>query len=328
MATSISDQPSQLESAGSGYSKTSRRQYQSCDQCRKSRRACDAATLRVANFPLGDDDSSDPSECLVDACSNCARTSKKCTFEWLRTLPKQSLPKGVKRKLGLNEPCHPPAAHPTSNTSEAGYHSHYHNSTVNGSEFTKPPLSRSSTKSALDSQNIPLEPQRSTYPTHGTSQNGSVRASDIRYPQSQPSGDRYPQDGLVRAPDTTLNGFDGAQQRHNGNLDPPVLTRYETSSSSSSSSSADSTRFGQTASTLPTRPSLTSVLPILSKNTNVNNLHQNWLGLHPEAFKMPSQLLLAFLIRVVDLATANSQSVNDKFQPLFPHGKSGLLTML
>ena len=256
MATSISDQPSQLETAGSGYSKTSRRQYQSCDQCRKSRRACDAATLRVANFPLGEDDCSEPSECLVDACSNCARTSKKCTFEWLRTLPKQSLPKGVKRKLGLNEPSHPPAAQPTSNASEAGYHSHYHNGTVNGSEFTKPPLSRSSTKSALDSRNISLEPQLCTYPSHSTSQNGSVGASDTRLPQSQPSDDRNPQSTLVGAPATTVNGFDGARQPHNGNLDPPVLTRYETSSSSSSSSSSDSTRFGQTASKLPTRPCL------------------------------------------------------------------------
>lgn len=258
MATSTTDQPSQLETTGSGYSKTSRRQYQSCDQCRKSRRACDAATLRVANFPLGDGDSSDPSECLVDACSNCARTSKKCTFEWLRTLPKQSLPKGIKRKLGLNEPSHPPAAHPTSNNSEAGYHSHYQNSTVIGSEFNKPSLSRSSTDTARDSKNLHLEPQHSTYPSHATNQNGSVGASHTRCPQSQPRDDRYPQYASARASDTKLNGSDGSRQQYNGTLDPPVSIRYE-SSSSSSSSSSDSARFGPMGSNLDTRPSLISV---------------------------------------------------------------------
>lgn len=83
-----------------GYSKTSRRQYQSCDQCRKSRRACDAGTLRVATLPLLDEgESSDFLVSACNACSNCARTSKTCTFDWLRSLPLEGLPKGVKRKL-------------------------------------------------------------------------------------------------------------------------------------------------------------------------------------------------------------------------------------
>src|ERR1700761_2522658 len=87
------------EPAVAGYSKTSRRQYQACDQCRKSRRACDAGTLRVVNFPFREDEEeeSPPSSC--EACSNCARTSKRCTFHWLSRLPLQGLPKGVKRKL-------------------------------------------------------------------------------------------------------------------------------------------------------------------------------------------------------------------------------------
>ncbi|KEF59674.1 uncharacterized protein A1O9_04520 [Exophiala aquamarina CBS 119918] len=262
MATSISDQPSQLETAGSGYSKTSRRQYQSCDQCRKSRRACDAATLRVVNFPLGDDESSQLQDYLVDACSNCARTSKKCTFEWLRTLPKQSLPKGIKRKLGLNESPPPPTAHSTSTVSEPGYHSHYQNpasNTIPRPELNVPPRSRfSSSTPASDLQHTPLESKASNFPGHATNHNGSVRAFGVQYSLSQPDDDRNSQYSSVRPPEKTLNGLGGAEQRFNGNVDPPVLTRYDTSSSSSSASS-DSIRFGNAGAKPHSHPSQISV---------------------------------------------------------------------
>ncbi len=99
MASVTSSQIISPENIAAGYSKTSRRQYQSCDQCRKSRRACDASALRVVNFPLGEDEGGNPSSSTCEACSNCARTSKKCTFEWLRLRPLDGLPKGVKRKL-------------------------------------------------------------------------------------------------------------------------------------------------------------------------------------------------------------------------------------
>lgn len=102
MASITSSEAVQVDPTGAtGYSKTSRRQYQSCDQCRKSRRACDAGILRVVNFPLGHGDGYDLPLSTCEACSNCARTSKKCTFDWLRSLPLQGLPKGVKRKLEL-----------------------------------------------------------------------------------------------------------------------------------------------------------------------------------------------------------------------------------
>ncbi|KAJ9502304.1 hypothetical protein H2202_002369 [Exophiala xenobiotica] len=99
MASVTSSQIISPDNIAAGYSKTSRRQYQSCDQCRKSRRACDASALRVVNFPLGEDEGANPSLPTCEACSNCARTSKKCTFDWLRLRPLQNLPKGVKRKL-------------------------------------------------------------------------------------------------------------------------------------------------------------------------------------------------------------------------------------
>lgn len=102
-----------------GYSKTTRRQYQSCDQCRKSRRACDASALRVANFPLPDDETINLPAPTCEACSNCAKTNKKCTFEWLLALPLNGLPKGVKRKLeltGLSDNVDP---QPSSSSSDA-----------------------------------------------------------------------------------------------------------------------------------------------------------------------------------------------------------------
>ncbi|OCT51201.1 C6 zinc finger domain protein [Cladophialophora carrionii] len=99
MAAVLPQRAALAEPTAAGYSKTSRRQYQACDQCRKSRRACDAGTLRVANFPFREEEQPDASAATCEACSNCARTSKRCTFVWLSKLSLQGLPKGVKRKL-------------------------------------------------------------------------------------------------------------------------------------------------------------------------------------------------------------------------------------
>ncbi|KAL6248709.1 hypothetical protein RBB50_003771 [Rhinocladiella similis] len=99
MAAIAPSQSLSSDSNNAGYSKTTRRQYQSCDQCRKSRRACDAGALRVVNFPLNDEDAINLPDSTCEACSNCTRTGKKCTFEWLHSLPRQGLPKGIKRKL-------------------------------------------------------------------------------------------------------------------------------------------------------------------------------------------------------------------------------------
>lgn len=253
MATSGPEQqPPQPEITGSGYSKTSRRQYQSCDQCRKSRRACDAATLRVANFPLGHDESLESSEYLVDACSNCARTSKKCTFEWLRTLPNQSLPKGIKRKLGLKL-SRPTIAHQASSTEEANYHSHYHHSTIADSDTSKAAPSHSSTDTTHDSQNAPLELQGGGHPSHPPHYN----RTDSQLGQPQIVDSRKSQHATARGLDKARNGL-GPEQRHTDDADLPGLTRYDTTSSSSSSA-CDSIRCGQNQSKIHTRPSTTSM---------------------------------------------------------------------
>lgn len=75
----------------------SRRQNSSCDQCRKGKRACDAVWLRDRQLqrpldehaapgldgPNNDKDINDVD--LLGPCTNCARTNKQCTFEWVQS---------------------------------------------------------------------------------------------------------------------------------------------------------------------------------------------------------------------------------------------------
>ncbi|RHZ63445.1 Zn(II)2Cys6 transcription factor domain-containing protein [Aspergillus thermomutatus] len=64
----------------------SRRQKHSCDQCRKSKRACDALCLdltRRASFSTVDGQR--------PPCSYCARTKKRCTMEWARSQAQSAL---------------------------------------------------------------------------------------------------------------------------------------------------------------------------------------------------------------------------------------------
>ncbi|KAJ4984866.1 C6 zinc finger domain-containing protein [Stagonosporopsis vannaccii] len=72
-------------------SKTNRKQNRCCDQCRKGKRACDAAILEDSLLDAsksGDHPSvfhySDVYGPLA-ACGNCEKTKKNCTFEWLRS---------------------------------------------------------------------------------------------------------------------------------------------------------------------------------------------------------------------------------------------------
>ncbi|KAF1933236.1 uncharacterized protein M421DRAFT_192390 [Didymella exigua CBS 183.55] len=71
--------------------KTSRKQNRCCDQCRRGKRACDAAILEdslLDESKSGDHPSvfhySDVYGPLA-ACGNCDKTKKSCTFEWLRS---------------------------------------------------------------------------------------------------------------------------------------------------------------------------------------------------------------------------------------------------
>lgn len=62
-------------------STTGRKQNKSCDQCRKGKRACDADSVAAS---------------IGTGCSNCQRTNKQCTFEWLKA-QRESIPTRLKR---------------------------------------------------------------------------------------------------------------------------------------------------------------------------------------------------------------------------------------
>ncbi|OCK81839.1 hypothetical protein K432DRAFT_424632 [Lepidopterella palustris CBS 459.81] len=74
-----------------------RRQHRSCDQCRKGKRACDVAIVASSinwpsNRPLnarvggGIDGQSPHAVTAAEPCSNCAKTGKGCTLEWLNSV--------------------------------------------------------------------------------------------------------------------------------------------------------------------------------------------------------------------------------------------------
>lgn len=76
-----------------------RKQFQSCDRCRKARRACDAVArgINPLNRAFGIVDGEVAPE---DACSQCHKTKRPCTFRWLSSIPQDSLPRSVRRNLG------------------------------------------------------------------------------------------------------------------------------------------------------------------------------------------------------------------------------------
>jgi hypothetical protein len=76
--------------------RTDRRQYQSCDRCRKGRRGCDAVSLGID--PFGRSDPTTSSQIRRRGCSGCQKFNKECTFEWLRSIPRQVLPRRLKTK--------------------------------------------------------------------------------------------------------------------------------------------------------------------------------------------------------------------------------------
>ncbi|CAE7022673.1 hypothetical protein P3342_005092 [Pyrenophora teres f. teres] len=72
-------------------SKTSRKQNRCCDQCRKGKRACDAAILEDTLLETSKSGANPTVFHYSDvygplaSCSNCEKTKKTCTFEWLRS---------------------------------------------------------------------------------------------------------------------------------------------------------------------------------------------------------------------------------------------------
>jgi hypothetical protein len=69
------------------FNASKRRQYHSCDRCRKGHRSCDANTTGARSLTenaLGIN--------IAYACSACRRANKACTFEWLRSISPSALP--------------------------------------------------------------------------------------------------------------------------------------------------------------------------------------------------------------------------------------------
>jgi hypothetical protein len=117
-------------------SKTGRKQNRCCDQCRKGKRACDAAILEDAlleetktgespttfhysgkaptlHKSRRETDGTDNYGPLA-SCSNCERTKKTCTFEWLRSQ------RVLQARESSVNPVPPPKRRRTSSTKTSG----------------------------------------------------------------------------------------------------------------------------------------------------------------------------------------------------------------
>ncbi|KAF2796030.1 hypothetical protein K505DRAFT_301013 [Melanomma pulvis-pyrius CBS 109.77] len=84
--------PSPAMNNAAKSSKTSRKQNRCCDQCRKGKRACDAAILEDTLLDNNGTCANNPTVFHYSdvfgplaPCANCEKTKKKCTFEWLRS---------------------------------------------------------------------------------------------------------------------------------------------------------------------------------------------------------------------------------------------------
>jgi Fungal Zn(2)-Cys(6) binuclear cluster domain len=71
-----------------------RKQYRSCDQCKSSHRACNAAAVDIHSL----DQAGLPSGPSV-ACSACQKTNKVCTFQWIQGLSRNELPETLKKRF-------------------------------------------------------------------------------------------------------------------------------------------------------------------------------------------------------------------------------------
>ncbi|KAF2825979.1 hypothetical protein CC86DRAFT_37260 [Ophiobolus disseminans] len=83
--------PSSTAMTAAKSSKTSRKQNRCCDQCRKGKRACDAAILEDALLDENNKAGANPTSFHYNVfgplapCGNCEKTKKGCTFDWLRS---------------------------------------------------------------------------------------------------------------------------------------------------------------------------------------------------------------------------------------------------
>lgn len=84
-----------------------RKQHSSCDQCRKAKRACDAAHTVGTVLMDGRKQQSSYAKSVnreerqqgsAAKCSNCQKSGRDCTFSWLQDIPSYKAADGVKKK--------------------------------------------------------------------------------------------------------------------------------------------------------------------------------------------------------------------------------------
>ncbi|PGH26543.1 hypothetical protein AJ80_01857 [Polytolypa hystricis UAMH7299] len=95
-----------------------RRQNRSCDQCRKGKKACDAAVredTRKSNNKAQSPSTShgSPDSASPAPCTNCKRWKKDCTFHWLHSIQRNTRERSWK-KIRRDESSRPLEASPTS----------------------------------------------------------------------------------------------------------------------------------------------------------------------------------------------------------------------
>ncbi|GAD96068.1 C6 zinc finger domain protein [Paecilomyces variotii No. 5] len=97
-----------------------RRQNRSCDQCRKGKRACDAAIVGKTSASVSSSTSNGSPETAIPAagpCSNCRRWRKECTFKWLHSVQTKSAKRRRKSEATQDQAeCEPIAALNESNS--------------------------------------------------------------------------------------------------------------------------------------------------------------------------------------------------------------------
>ena len=80
-----------------------RKQFTSCDACRKLRRSCDAFSRGASPLQPPAVDSE------ILGCSACEKAGRKCTFQWLKEVPETALPRRLKRRRAPSSGHHNPA---------------------------------------------------------------------------------------------------------------------------------------------------------------------------------------------------------------------------
>lgn len=150
-----------------------RRQYRSCDQCRKGKRACDGEVPDPPPEIISSRD--EPNISSNSPCSNCTKWRKACTYNWLSTAP----PEPCKKKPRRNT-----AAHDTAGieVTDALTNSNLYQQPLNFMPSLAEGFERSRRASNISDRNSSLSSNRSAFTSDGL--DGSSPEVDTSGPTS------------------------------------------------------------------------------------------------------------------------------------------------